>query len=49
MRLVLINNVTKTVTVYENKTPLASYEMQEIPFSKEDIEEIRTLDYKDKA
>ena len=50
MRLVLINNITNTVLVYENRVILAQYEMsKEIPFTAEDIEHIRTFDYKEKA
>lgn len=49
MRLVLIDSKNKTATVYEKKVSLAVYTFTDEPFSKEDIEQIRIMEYKDKA
>jgi hypothetical protein len=49
-RLVLISFKEKAAFVYEDKRMIAHYEfVPEDPFTKDDIEYIRTMDYKEKA
>jgi hypothetical protein len=49
-RLALISYKEKAVFVYEDKIMIAKYEfVPEQPFTKDDIEYVRTMDYKEKA
>lgn len=49
-RLALISFKEKAVFVYEDKRMIAQYEfVPEEPFTKDDIEYIRTMEYKEKA
>ena len=49
IRLVLIDSVAKNATVYENKVALATYNFTDTPLTREDVEWVRTQEYKDKA
>jgi hypothetical protein len=48
MRLAVIDNVKKTLSIYENKVVLAVYEFEEPP-TPEVVEEARTYDYQTRA
>lgn len=47
-RFVLLDNLRRVYSVYENKVCLAIFEMEEVP-SKSTVEFIRTDTYADKA
>lgn len=48
-RFVLIDNTRRSAYVYELRKLLAVYEFTDKPLSSEDVEWIRTQEYKDKA
>lgn len=49
-RFVIINNTSKTATVYDKTVAVATYEFNgDNTITAEEVEEIRVAEYKDKA